>query len=46
MPQYLNGLYLALLEGRFLFDFLHELQLTPQATGAIRGGPAPERRAG
>ncbi|MFI5077752.1 MAG: alpha-amylase family protein, partial [Vicinamibacteria bacterium] len=31
MPQYLNGLYLALLEGRFLFDFLHELQLTPQA---------------
>ena len=24
MPQYLNGLYLALLEGRFLFDFVHE----------------------
>jgi hypothetical protein len=31
MPQYLNGLYLALLEGRFLFDFVHEQQLTPPA---------------
>lgn len=27
MPQYMNGLYYALLEGRFLFDFVHEEKL-------------------
>lgn len=27
MPQYMNGLYYALLEGRFLFDFIHEDKL-------------------
>ena len=27
MPQYMDGLYYALLEGRFLFDFVHEEKL-------------------
>ena len=27
--QYMEGLYFALLEGRFLFDFVHEEKLTP-----------------
>ena len=27
MPQYIDGLYYALLEGRFLFDFVHEERL-------------------
>jgi len=27
MPQYMDGLYYALLEGRFLFDFVHEERL-------------------
>jgi hypothetical protein len=31
MPQYLNGLYWALLEGRFLFDFVHEATLSAEA---------------
>ncbi len=30
MPQYMNGLYYALLEGRFFFDFVHEDKLTPE----------------
>jgi hypothetical protein len=30
MPQYMNGLYYALLEGRFLFDFVHEDNLAPE----------------
>ncbi len=30
MPQYMNGLYYALLEGRFLFDFVHEDKLDPE----------------
>ncbi len=30
MQQYANGMYYALLEGRFLFDFVHEEQLTPE----------------
>jgi len=30
MPQYMNGLYYALLEGRFLFDFVHEDKLAPE----------------
>jgi hypothetical protein len=30
MPQYMDGLYYALLEGRFLFDFVHEEKLTPE----------------
>lgn len=29
MADYLNGLYYALLEGRFLFDFVHEDKMTP-----------------
>jgi hypothetical protein len=29
MAQYMNGLYYALLEGRFLFDFVHEEKLNP-----------------
>ena len=28
-PQFMDGLYYALLEGRFLFDFVHEDNLTP-----------------
>ena len=28
MPQYMDGLYYALLEGRFLFDFVHEEKLS------------------
>jgi hypothetical protein len=30
MQQYMNGMYYALIEGRFLFDFIHEEQLTPE----------------
>jgi hypothetical protein len=30
MPQYMDGLYYALLEGRFLFDFVHEDRLAPE----------------
>ena len=30
MPDYMNGLYYALLEGRFLFDFVHEEKLAPE----------------
>ena len=30
MPQYMDGLYYALLEGRFLFDFVHEDKLAPR----------------
>jgi hypothetical protein len=29
MQQYIDGLYYALLEGRFLFDFVHEEKLSP-----------------
>ena len=29
MREYMDGLYLALLEGRFLFDFVHEDKLAP-----------------
>jgi hypothetical protein len=29
--QYMHGMYYALLEGRFLFDFVHEEKLAPQA---------------
>ena len=31
MRQYLDGLYYALVEGRFLFDFVHEDRLQPEA---------------
>ncbi|HLH08321.1 MAG TPA: beta-galactosidase trimerization domain-containing protein, partial [Terriglobales bacterium] len=31
MQQFLNGMYYALLEGRFLFDFVHEDRLDPEA---------------
>jgi hypothetical protein len=30
MAQYIDGLYYALLEGRFLFDFVHEDRLAPE----------------
>jgi hypothetical protein len=30
MAQYMDGLYYALLEGRFLFDFVHEDKLAPE----------------
>src|SRR5215475_2907997 len=30
MAQYMDGLYYALLEGRFLFDFVHEEKLGPE----------------
>ena len=29
MQQYMDGMYYALLEGRFLFDFVHEDELAP-----------------
>ena len=29
MQQYMDGMYYALLEGRFLFDFVHEEKLAP-----------------
>jgi hypothetical protein len=29
-PEYMDGLYYALLEGRFLFDFVHEDKLAPE----------------
>ena len=30
MQQFLNGMYYALLEGRFLFDFVHEDRMEPE----------------
>jgi hypothetical protein len=30
MPQYMDGMYYALVEGRFLFDFVHEEKLAPE----------------
>jgi hypothetical protein len=30
MQQYMDGMYYALLEGRFLFDFVHEEKLAPE----------------
>jgi hypothetical protein len=30
VQQFVNGMYYALLEGRFLFDFVHEDRLTPE----------------
>jgi hypothetical protein len=30
MQQFLNGMYYALLEGRFLFDFIHEDRMAPE----------------
>jgi hypothetical protein len=30
MREYMDGMYYALLEGRFLFDFVHEDKLTPE----------------
>lgn len=30
MREYMDGMYYALLEGRFLFDFVHEDRLTPE----------------
>jgi hypothetical protein len=30
MREYMDGMYLALLEGRFLFDFVHEDKLAPE----------------
>jgi hypothetical protein len=34
--EYLQGLYYALLEGRFLFDFVHESDLAPTTMGKYR----------
>ena len=41
MQQYMNGLYYALLEGRILFDFVHEekLALEDLACGCESTGP-------
>lgn len=33
MPQFIDGLYYALLEGRFMFDFVHEDDLGPETIG-------------
>jgi hypothetical protein len=33
MPQYMDGMYYALLEGRFLFDFVHEEKLALEDIG-------------
>jgi len=33
MAQFMDGLYYALLEGRFLFDFVHEEDLGPETIG-------------
>ena len=35
MPQYMDGMYYALLEGRFLFDFVHEDKLAPEISRNI-----------
>lgn len=34
--EYLQGLYYALLEGRFIFDFVHQDNLTPETLGKYR----------
>jgi putative glycosyl hydrolase-like family 6 (GHL6) protein len=36
MSDYLQGLYYALLEGRFVFDFIHQDDLTPETLGKYR----------
>jgi hypothetical protein len=33
MPQFMDGLYYALIEGRFLFDYVHEDDLGPETIG-------------
>jgi hypothetical protein len=33
MPQFIDGLYYALIEGRFMFDFVHEEDLGPETVG-------------
>jgi hypothetical protein len=33
MAEYMDGMYYALLEGRFLFDFVHEEKLAPEEIG-------------
>ena len=35
--DYLQGLYYALLEGRFLFDFVHQQDLTPETLSRYQG---------
>ena len=39
--DYLQGLYYALIEGRFLFDFIHQEDLTPQRLSQYRALLAP-----
>ena len=45
MQQYIDGLYYALLEGRFLFDFVHEEKLSAERPGEVLGAAAAEHRA-
>ena len=37
MQQYMDGLYYALLEGRFLFDFVHEEKLSAERPVEVLG---------
>ena len=43
--QYMDGLYYALLEGRFLFDFVHEDKLDAAGAGEVLGAAAAQRGA-
>ena len=45
MQQYMDGLYYALLEGRFFFDFVHEEKLSAERPGEVLGADAAEHRA-
>ena len=45
MPQYMDGMYYALLEGRFLFDFVHEDRLQLERMKTILGSDSAQHRA-
>ncbi len=45
MREYMDGMYYALLEGRFLFDFVHEDKLAPGGPGEVFRAAAAQHRA-
>ena len=45
MREYMDGMYYALLEGRFLFDFVHEDKLAPDESAKVLRAAAAQYRA-